>query len=499
MSEAKWYLRTQDETFGPETEARLVEWAEMGRIQPGQEISEDNEIWQRVEEVPFLDMRFSIDIGDGNPRGPFNRVAAERLLASGRLPKTASLVETRKPFESEEPSAPESSATPDASDAPTVPAAVSPVVVEASAPTPAAVEPSVKIVEKIVEVPVEKIVEKYIEVPVEKLVEVEKIVEVEKVVEKEVPVEKIIEKRVEIPVEVEKVVEKIVEKVVVDERRVKELEELLALARRHNDELEKKFDDQSRASAAREAELQSKLVDAAKAATLREGALHDRVASLEADLKRLPETASEIADIQVAVRAIMTKEAEEIGRAMEVEKAEAEEARRRFQERQDRLLERRRELLMRAGADLTDMTRRALYERPEDPRLKQLRGEYDELRRVSEKKAYESERRIAELTDQLRMSQTALARTEARERDRAQLQGEIQSLQERLSARERELIELRQQTAHQRQREAVDRETMMSRLAALESPSIGTSATMETNQIRQSRLLQIPAWMKNRK
>ena len=49
MSEANWYLRTQDETFGPETREKLVEWAKMGRIQPGQEISDDNVIWRRVE------------------------------------------------------------------------------------------------------------------------------------------------------------------------------------------------------------------------------------------------------------------------------------------------------------------------------------------------------------------------------------------------------------------------------------------------------------------
>ena len=90
MSETTWWLRTQDETFGPEPESRLVEWARMGRIQPGQEVSSDEIVWRRVEEVPFLDMRFSIDIGDGNPRGPFNKAAAEALLASGRLPPTAS-------------------------------------------------------------------------------------------------------------------------------------------------------------------------------------------------------------------------------------------------------------------------------------------------------------------------------------------------------------------------------------------------------------------------
>ena len=105
---SQWYLRTQDETFGPESQEQLVEWARLGRIQPGQEISDDNDIWRRVEVVPFLDMRFSIDLGDGNPRGPFNRAAAEALLASGRLPPTATMIETRAPFDE---SAPESAAS----------------------------------------------------------------------------------------------------------------------------------------------------------------------------------------------------------------------------------------------------------------------------------------------------------------------------------------------------------------------------------------------------
>ncbi|MBP5284626.1 MAG: hypothetical protein ILO34_00770 [Kiritimatiellae bacterium] len=174
---SQWYLRTQDETFGPEDESRLVEWAKMGRIQPGQEISEDNEIWSRVEDVPFLDMRFSIDLGDGNPRGPFNKAAAEALLASGRLPPTATLVETRAPFDA------------------------SPTGEKVETPPVPQPEPVEKIVEKIVEVPVEKIVEKIVEVPVEKIVEkiVEKEVRVEVPIEKEVIKE--VEKIVEVPVE----------------------------------------------------------------------------------------------------------------------------------------------------------------------------------------------------------------------------------------------------------------------------------------------------------
>ncbi|EJD41972.1 hypothetical protein AURDEDRAFT_115234 [Auricularia subglabra TFB-10046 SS5] len=72
------------------------------------------------------------------------------------------------------------------------------------------------VVEKVVEVPVEKIVERIVEVPVDKIVEVEKIVE--RVVE--VPVERIVEKRVEVPVEkiVERIIEVPIEKVVTVEK-----------------------------------------------------------------------------------------------------------------------------------------------------------------------------------------------------------------------------------------------------------------------------------------
>ncbi len=56
MNDAKWFLRTQDETFGPVTEGQLVNWAKLGRVQPGQEVSDDNIVWRRVEDVPFLSL-----------------------------------------------------------------------------------------------------------------------------------------------------------------------------------------------------------------------------------------------------------------------------------------------------------------------------------------------------------------------------------------------------------------------------------------------------------
>ena len=464
---SQWYLRTQDETFGPESEEKLVEWARLGRIQPGQEISEDNEVWRRVEDVPFLDMRFSIDIGDGNPRGPFNRAAAEALIASGRLPPSATMVESREPFDAPAPSVelesqpepePEPQVEPAPSDEPEPQPETESQVVSSQ------VEPGPKVIEKIVEVPVEKIVEKIVEVPVEKIVEKEVIkvvpVEVEKIVEKEVIKE--------VPVE------KIVEKVVVDETRVKELEEMLAAATRVAGENEKATKDEKAVSEK----------------------LREQVHSLEDELRRLPQTASEVADIQAAVYSIMTSEAEELAAIIEAEKKAADEFRRRHEERTDKLLDRRRLLLKRAGSNIEDMTRRALVERPEDPRMARMRKEYDAFRQHSEKMALESERKIRELSDQLRTSRAETARAAEGMRDITQLRAEIEDLKARLQQREKELLESKQANETLRQQQATNQQALMARLASLESPSIGTASTLATNQSREAKLVKLPSWMR---
>ena len=469
---SQWYLRTQDETFGPESEEKLVEWARLGRIQPGQEISEDNEVWRRVEDVPFLDMRFSIDIGDGNPRGPFNRAAAEALLASGRLPPTATMVESREPFDAPAPSVepePQPETEPQvASPQPEPAPAPEPQVESAPEPEPQVAspqaEPETKVVEKIVEVPVEKIVEKIVEVPVEKIVEKEVVREVP------VEVEKIVEKEVikEVPVE------KIVEKVVVDETRVKELEEMLAAATRVAGENEKATKDEKAVSEK----------------------LREQVHSLEDELRRLPQTASEVADIQAAVYSIMTSEAEELAAVIEAEKKEADDFRRRHEERADKLLERRRLLLKRAGSNIEDMTRRALVERPEDPRMARMRKEYDAFRQHAEKTALESERKIRDLSEQLRTSRAETARAAEGMRDITQLRAEIEDLKLRLQQREKELLEAKQATETLRQHQAANQQALMARLATLESPSIGTSSTLSTNQSREAKLVKLPSWMR---
>lgn len=470
MNEATWYLRTQDETFGPETEAKLVAWAKLGRIQPGQEVSDDNIEWRRVEDVPFLDMRFSIDIGDGNPRGPFNRAAAEALLASGRLPPTATIVETRAPF-------PEERAEPSAMPAPE-------------------------------SVPVGEAEETRVEPPVERVVEREVI--------KEVPVEKIVEKIVEKEVRVEVPVERIVEKVVIDETRVKELEGLLDEERAHAANLQARLDAASRnaseaakaaverenalrAEAAAMQERLDKSEAALKEAAERESKHVEQAKHLEDELRRLPQAASEVADIQAAVYSIITGEAEELASLIEVEKREFEAQRKRYAERADRLVERRHELLKRSGSNIEDMTRKALLCRPEDPRTTQVRKEFEEFRRASDRARLDSEAKIRELTEKLRLSKAENLRTESGLKDVTQLRQEVVALTERLSAREKELLAERQQNEELRRHQATKQQALLARLASLESPSIGNAESLSTNQSREARQVKLPGWMSFRR
>ena len=447
MSEASWYLRTQDETFGPETEEKLVEWARLGRIQPGQEISDDNIVWRRVEDVPFLDMRFSIDIGDGNPRGPFNRAAAEALLSSGRLPPNSTMLETRAPFGEEA-----CADRPDAS-------------VERDAPEPPEGRDDAKAVEKIVEVPVEKIVEK------------------------------------------------VVEKVVVDETRVSELEGLLAEERRHTADLQQRMDETLKkaseaAKAAREAqsalkaklsgaeERMAKLEAGLRDAADRENKYEEQVKHLEDELRRLPQAASEVADIQVAVFSILKSEAEELARAAEVEKREFEEAKRRYAERAERLLERRREILKRSGANIEEMTRKALHERPEDPRTVQLRKEYEEFRRTAERQRLEYDARVRELESKLNRQRTEDSRAAEGLKDVTQLRQELEVLREQLKTREKDLLAERQRNDELARAEATRQQVLLARLASLESPSIGTAQSLSTNQSREAKQVKLPSWMR---
>ena len=551
MSE-KWYLRTQDDTFGPETRERLLEWAKMGRIQPGQEISNDGETWKPAVEIPFLDMRWSIDIGDGTPRGPFNRHAAEALLKSGRLPPGSKLVEVPPAFEVAE-SAPTPEAAPDPDPSPTV------------EPERAEQEPEVKVVEKIVkvpvevikEVPVEKIVEKEVvkEVPVEKVVEREVRVEVPVEVIKEVPVEKIVEKERIVEVESPELLARAAAleaavaaareegaKALSEAQQERELaittlraegekalsaareqhehellaarqqgEKALSAAREQHEQelLAARQQGEQALSAARERHEQELLaarqqgeqaLSAERAESERtKKALEEakrETRTLESEIRRLPSNAKEAADTEAAVYCLMRDEADDLERAIAEEKAEAEAAQKRWHARADRLAARRVEILKRIGDDAKDMKSRALRANPMDPRTVQLRQELDALRLVAEKNSYESGQRIKELTRALNEKTTEASRLAVQVTDVKRLQDQIQELRERLQLREKELMVERQASEELRRAAESAQQSLLKRLSELESGLPG-----HTDQSREARAQasRFPSWMQLKK
>ena len=514
MSE-KWYLRTQDDTFGPETRERLLEWAKMGRIQPGQEISSDGENWQPAVEVPFLDMRWSIDIGDGLPRGPFNKHAAEALLKSGRLPHGSKLVEVPPAYETEK-SEPEPASATDETRKPNEPAAEAesastpepestPISGPESAP---ASEPEVRVVEKIVEVPVEVVKE----VPVEKIVEKE--------VRVEVPVEKIVEKEKIVEVESPELLAKAAAlEAAVVEAREEGAKALAAAKEEHVQALTEVREEGERAvSAAREEgaravtaarEEGERAVSAAREEGARalsaeraesektKRALEEakrETLTLESEIRRLPPNAKEAADMEAAVYWLMRGEADDIERLLEAEKAEAESAQKRWRERADRLAARRIEILKKIGDDAKDMKQRALRANPMDPRTAHLKQELDALRLVSERNAYESGQRIKELTRSLNERNTEVKRLSAQVGDTKMLQEQIRELRERLQLREKELLAEHQAIEALRQSSAATQQALLARLSELEGSAAGNIASQPRESHGQGS--RFPSWMK---
>ena len=458
----EWYLRTQDETFGPETKERLIEWARMGRIQPGQDISSDGETWRPATEIPFLDMRWSIDIGDGNPRGPFNKHAAQALLASGRLPKGSKLVEVAPAYE--EAAAAEvqeqgGKAPQDARDG---------VARQAGQGSQDGQDRELQDAR-------------------------------EQNVRLEAKIRQVREEAKALRAELADAKKLLAAKDSVLAERNSELAERTSELEAKDSELAAKdsaIAAKETALAAKEtalAEKDSEIVkaqEAVSAARASEAEYENRIQLLSEEIKRLPPTARLAADAQAAVYALMREEADELSAELEAEHKEIEALRQYRQKRTERLLARRQEILKHIGTDAEDMTRRALLAHPDDPRTAQLRQELDALRILQEKVARESEEKIRDLSTRLRERDTEVKRLQQQTGDITAIYRQLQETRERLQRREKELMEERQKSEEERQQHAAAQQALLTRLSALEMGLPGA-----TNQSREARSVRLAPWM----
>ena len=451
----QWYLRTQDETFGPESRDRLLEWARMGRIQPGQEISSDGETWTPATEVPFLDMRWSIDIGDGHPRGPFNKAAAQALLSSGRLPRGSRLVEVRPPFET-----------------PVAPQGEDRACRDQSGETPLPPEGGTR-----------PRASEHVAPPDESPAlhrEIERLREALKEAESRVRTAR---REAKDAAEAARSAEARMSAVMAQSATI-ESEKVQAL---------KDLGELAAAKAARETELAAERAEAQQAlmaSKANETKYEDRIQELSDELKRLPPTARLAADAQAAVYALMKDEADDIAAGIEDETRALDELRRLHQTRRERLVARRQEILKRIGTDAEDMTRRALMAHPEDPRTAHMRQELEALRILQEKAAAESDRKVRDLSAKLRERDAEVKRLQQQAADMTVLYRQLQDVRERLQRREKELLEERQKAEAERRQHAAAQQALMARLSALEMGLPGA-----TNQSREARSVRLAPWM----
>jgi len=505
----QWYLRTQDETFGPETKERLIEWARMGRIQPGQDISEDGETWRPATEIPFLDMRWSIDIGDGQPRGPFNKQAAQALLSSGRLPRGSKLVEVRPSFaepvaqeaqearsqDSQEARSQDSQDSQDIQDAKGIKthrdrnATNEAAGRDDSAELLAMKEQNVRLEAKIKQMREDAKAIRAELAEAQKLLAAKDSVLAERNSELAERASALEAKDSELAAKDSALAAK--DSVLAETSSALEAKNSeLAAARAESEKSLRELESQKESElAAKDSEI-AKAQEAVSAARANEAEYEAKILSLSDEIRRLPPTARLAADAQAAIYALMKDEADELSAALEAENREAEALRQYRRQRTERLLARRQEILKHIGTDAEDMTRRALLAHPDDPRTAQLRQELDALRILQEKTALDNEEKIRDLSVKLRERDTEVKRLQQQSSDLTVVYRQLQETREKLQRREKELMEERQKAEAERQQHAAAQQALLTRLSALEMGLPGA-----TNQSREARSVRLAPWM----
>ncbi len=499
----QWYLRTQDETFGPETKERLLEWARMGRIQPGQDISEDGETWRPATEIPFLDMRWSIDIGDGQPRGPFNKHAAQALLSSGRLPRGSKLVEVRPAFEEtaagqeglKEGGRQDRQDTQDrqspkgSKDLKDIKDPKEPKEQNDSAELQALREQNARLEAKIKQLREEAKAIRADLADAQKLLAAKDSVLAERNTELAERASALEAKDSELAAKDSALAAK--DTALAETNSALEAKNSeLAAARAESEKSLRELESQKKSElAAKDSEI-AKAQKAVSDARASEAEYEAKILSLSDEIKRLPPTARLAADAQAAIYALMKEEADELSEALEAENREAEALRQYRRQRTERLLARRQEILKHIGTDAEDMTRRALLAHPDDPRTTQLRQELDALRILQEKTALDSEQKIRDLSAKLRERDTEVKRLQRQTGDLTAVYHQLQETREKLQRREKELLEERQKAEEERQQHATAQQTLLARLSALEMGLPGA-----THQSREARSVRLAPWM----
>lgn len=534
----QWFLRTGgDAIFGPVSTQGLIVWAEQGRILPGHEVSNDRKKWIQALSVEKLDMRWFVDDGSGELRGPLNRLAAEALIKSGKVPEHSQIVSSD---EIELPAEPEKTLV------------VLPEKPAGDRGPEHALKLRVQELEAVLNEQRERLAKRTNTEAIE-TVQRERDVLAAQLKEITARQETILRNAEKDARTSERKVEQARQQIRKLEQQLEEVNSRLVLSdetvatatrvQRASEENEQSLE-QVRKEASEQvlratqetAALCTKLADAerqreadleayerqlaeADAARLvaeqktreaeasfaellndantRDNEYTEKIAALEKACAQPPDETSRFYDDQAAVYDLVKAEIEELTKTMELERTNVEQVKEWSSQRQVALLERKQTLLKQLGDSPSDMTRRAVRERPSDPNAARLRVELDELRAVNDRQVRLAEERERNLQRKLRVLEAESSKLQglAVEGDKAERR--LQELAELLRKREQELADERKNRAEERGQFQGSQQALLMRIEALEKT--GRLTTPDEAQMVEARKVKIATWMRLKK
>lgn len=491
----QWFLRINGETvFGPVSTEGLVVWAEQGRILPGHEVSTDRKKWVQAVSVALLDMRWFVDDGEGELRGPLNRLAAEALLKSGKVPEGSQLVSAD---EVEANGVGEREGTGEE---------------KTNEPLPDAVlRVRVRELEGMVNGLRERL-SKLSDANTLETVQHERDVLSSLVKEVEAQRDTLTrsaEKDARTHERKEEVARQQVKKL---EQLVEEAENRLRLAEAAVSEqaagFGRRLAEVEAAGVARVAALERRIAEAeARAgatekafaelltdANARDAAYQEKIAALEKACAQSPEEITRFYADQAAVFELMKAEADDLAAGMELERKFIDQLKEWGGQRQQALLERRQSLLKQMGSSPAEMTRRAAREQPSDPNAARVRAELDNLRIAHQRELRQAEECERDLQRKLRVLEAESGKLLGQATEGEKMGRRVQELSEVLRKREQELSDERKSREAEREQYQSSQQALMMRIETLEKASRPT--TPDEIQSAEARTVKLASWMR---
>ncbi len=490
--EKQWFLRTGSEAvFGPVDGRGLLLWAEQARVLPGHEVSTDRNRWFSAVTVEFLNMRWFIDDGDGELKGPLNRKAAEMLIKGGKFTDRARIISAAEAEEVGDYDAKNSDAPRIEDHKEEPPPVIKKVVVESSEETagtsksvPAAPEGESRRVEG------------------DKQLQGEK-------------EEKFCGRDAAVIDELKRENENLRHSHALAEKKVMELNEKLRNLNNRITQTESELNDKNRTLA----ESDKKLKEAVQ---LRESALQraresersfarllsdankrdieyrEKIEALKKNIAITPDQTDRFYRDRSAVYQILKRELDSVYKTMESERQYLESLKKLETERISVLEKHRQQLQNHLGGSPAEMTSRVSREQTSDPNSVRLRSELDNLRLAHQRATQQFDERERELTHKLQVMQSDSAKLMDQLLEKERDSQELQAVSEKLIAAQHELSELRKGYEAERRQFIANNNALAARVVELENGGL-RGARSDDIQSVEAHGVKLASWMSFKK